>query len=453
MRAYLIAKAHEQADLIPNNSTQSTLQRVQLPTPVLFDDYYTSSMWIVDEIQCLHALIVRSIRRLLNVLSATASEARLEVASLLHKYHCLLFQDAPTKAHKAMVGFSRWLADVLAGTNSEGAGGVPTHSEKAWLALKQQYLNNLGGQGAFAFDKATTVQLLKTACEYYMACCDRLQKVNSGLVSQLAELKTQLQRTLISAYESQHALEREREVSALQARHLVTALQTRDHLLLPRSRCEHPVRLHQQTVFDVAGTVSLAPQDVSEQASACESSFNISEHDKELEVATLDQEEEVMSPRLGVDRHVLPERQEALPGQQEWECATSPVAMYELSLNSTDWDYKQLTELRSSGEKHGRWYSYALRTLNNARKQKKHLKTQACGADGRPVNMFTASAVCKEANTNEFTQLVSTRVPAEDGEDKTWYRRTLQQLTNERQHRLSHRYRADSFCSTISIVD
>ncbi|CAI5729885.1 unnamed protein product [Hyaloperonospora brassicae] len=422
-------------------------------------------MWIVDEIRYLRELIVRSIRRLLNVLSMAASETRAEVACLLHKYHCLLFEDTPTKIHRAMVDFSRWLADVLVGRNAKGIERSPSHREDAWLTLKERHFDDRTCQGALAFNKTTTIQLLRTACEYYMARCDCLQRTNAGLVSQLAELKTQLKQTLVCAFESQHALEREREVCALQAKHLVTGAQIGDHLVLQRSRGEYPARLRQQiaSTLDTPDVVNTAEQDDNEQALAGASSSNdpkqvnavenASVGDK-LGAATLDNREDALSPLSGADgNNVLSDRQETpqhSSGQQRSASATSSsVAMYEPSLSSTDLDYRQLTELRSSGEKDGRWYSHALRALKEARK---HRKRRQLG-EAHPMMMFTASAVCKEANATEFTQLVSTRDPAEDGEDSTWYRRTLLHLTNERQRRLSHHNRADSFSSTISIVD
>ena len=62
---------------------------------------------------------------------------------------------------------------------------------------------------------------------------------------------------------------------------------------------------------------------------------------------------------------------------------------------------------------------------------KKCRKIQAGAADAHPANMFTVRPVCKEVNTKAFTQLVSARYPAEDGEDRTWYRRTLLHLKNK----------------------
>uniref|UniRef100_M4BN13 Uncharacterized protein n=1 Tax=Hyaloperonospora arabidopsidis (strain Emoy2) TaxID=559515 RepID=M4BN13_HYAAE len=135
------------------------------------------------------------------------------------------------------------------------------------------------------------------------------------------------------------------------------------------------------------------------------------------------------------------------------ETASEARVIYEQSLSPTDWDFKQLTELRSSDENHRTCYSHALPTLKEARRQKKCHETQAGAADAHPANRFTVRPVCKEVNTKAFTQLVSARYPAEDGEDRMWYRRTLLHLKNKRQRQLSHYDRADSFCSTISSVD
>ena len=70
-----------------------------------------------------------------------------------------------------------------------------------------------------------------------------------------------------------------------------------------------------------------------------------------------------------------------------------------------------------------------------------------------PANGFRVSPIFTDVNTKEFTQLVATRVPDEDGEDKMWYRRTLQHLKHKNQRQLIHYDRADSFCSTISSIE
>ena len=135
------------------------------------------------------------------------------------------------------------------------------------------------------------------------------------------------------------------------------------------------------------------------------------------------------------------------------ETASEARVIYEQSLSPTDWDYKQLTELRSSDENHYTLYSHALPTLKEACRQKKCHKTQAGASDAHPANRFRVRPICKELNTKEFTQLVATRDPAEDGEDRTWYRQTLLHLKNTRKCQLSHYDRADLFCLIISSVD
>uniref|UniRef100_A0AAV1T7B6 Uncharacterized protein n=1 Tax=Peronospora matthiolae TaxID=2874970 RepID=A0AAV1T7B6_9STRA len=136
------------------------------------------------------------------------------------------------------------------------------------------------------------------------------------------------------------------------------------------------------------------------------------------------------------------------------EIASKACGIYEKSVSPTDWDFNQLTKLRSSDEKHCTiGCSHALRPLKETRRHNKCHATQAGMADAHPVNRFKLKPICNEINTNEFTQLVATRDPDEDGEDRTWYSRTLLHLKNKRQRQLSHYDRADSFCSTNSSVD
>uniref|UniRef100_A0AAV1TAZ5 Uncharacterized protein n=1 Tax=Peronospora matthiolae TaxID=2874970 RepID=A0AAV1TAZ5_9STRA len=136
------------------------------------------------------------------------------------------------------------------------------------------------------------------------------------------------------------------------------------------------------------------------------------------------------------------------------EIASKACGIYEKSVSPTEWDFNQLTKLRSSDKKHcSIGYSHALRPLKEASRHDKCHATQAGMTDTHPANRFKLKPICNEINTNEFTQLVATRHPDEDGEDRTWYSRTLLHLKNKRQRQLSHYDRADSFCSTISSVD
>uniref|UniRef100_A0AAV1TKC0 Uncharacterized protein n=1 Tax=Peronospora matthiolae TaxID=2874970 RepID=A0AAV1TKC0_9STRA len=136
------------------------------------------------------------------------------------------------------------------------------------------------------------------------------------------------------------------------------------------------------------------------------------------------------------------------------EIASKACGIYEKSVSPTDWDYNQLTKLRSSDENHCTiGYSHALRPLEETRRHNKCHETQTGEADAHPANRFKLKPICNEINTKEFTQLVATRDPDEDGEDRTCYSRTLLHLKNKRQRQLSYYDRADSICSTISSVN
>lgn len=411
---------------------------------------------------------MKNVRRLLHLLSTTVCKARAEIVALLQKYYSLLFTDTPTKVHKAMVDFNRWLTEVLADTHSEGIEWGPSYGETPWLALEEQQPQR---DEALAFDNASTFQLLRTACEYFMVRCDSLQQSNARLAMQLEELKTQLKEALIRAFESQHALEREREVSALQDRRLVMGVQIGDHLAQQRSHGGRPINLHQQitSAFCMLDAVSTVPREGTEEAPVDESTPTsvLGRDSNELEVddalanegvesgvATPVNQEKLQPALPSTNVKVLPEVFRPSKEQLDSDPASSSVFELEPLTSSDDFDYQKLTTLRSSEEKNCSWYRHALHTLKEKRKQRR--KASGKAADAPPVTKFTTSAVCKEApslDAQEFVQLVSTRNSTEDGEDSTWYRRALQHLKEERKRRVSLHNRAGSFSSTISIVD
>ncbi|CAI5702984.1 unnamed protein product [Peronospora effusa] len=394
-------------------------------------------MWVVEELWYLRRLFVKNVRRLLHLLSTTARKARAEIAALLYKYYSLLFENTPVRVYKAVVVFNRWLTEVLGDTHSKSIDWGPSYGEHSWLALEEQPRHSRTRQWTLAFDNASTIQLLRTACEYYMVRCDRLETTNASLETQQAELKARLKEALTRAFEAQQALQQ-------------------------KSSDEHPLSLNQQrtSALSTLDTISKTPQKNTEETSVGESNpASDLESDSEvedalayyegieLEVATFDNQHELLPSLLSDDLHEEQETFELSMGQLELDPVTSSVVMCDPIHISSDSDYEQLTKLRSDEANSGSWYRHALRILKEARK----LRSKTRATVGQPsVTKLTASAVCKEAEAQEFTQLVFT---GSDDEDSAWYRKALQHLKKERKHRLSLRDRAESFSSTISLVD
>ncbi|RQM16633.1 hypothetical protein DD237_001275 [Peronospora effusa] len=342
---------------------------------------------------------------------------------------------ASALAFSGMLVAMAWLTEVLGDTHSKSIDWGPSYGEHSWLALEEQPRHSRTRQWTLAFDNASTIQLLRTACEYYMVRCDRLETTNASLETQQAELKARLKEALTRAFEAQQALQQ-------------------------KSSDEHPLSLNQQrtSALSTLDTISKTPQKNTEETSVGESN-PASDLDSEvedalayyegieLEVATFDNQHELLPSLLSDDLHEEQETFELSMGQLELDPVTSSVVMCDPIHISSDSDYEQLTKLRSDEANSGSWYRHALRILKEARK----LRSKTRATVGQPsVTKLTASAVCKEAEAQEFTQLVFT---GSDDEDSAWYRKALQHLKKERKHRLSLRDRAESFSSTISLVD
>ncbi|CAI5725331.1 unnamed protein product [Peronospora destructor] len=274
-----------------------------------------------------------------------------------------------------------------------------------------------------------------------MVRCDRLETINASLEAQQVEVKARLKEALTRVFEAQQALQQK-----LSDEHLLslnqrktTALSTLDTI------SKAPRKSNEETSVGGSNLVSGL-----EQGSEGEDALADYE-DIELEVATSDNQEELPPSLPSEDIHEEQETFELSMGQLELQPAASCVVMCDPIHFSSESDYEQLTKLRSDEATYnGSWYRYALRTLKEAHK----LRSKTRATVGQPfVTKFTASAVCKEAKAQEFTQLVFSRDPASDGEDFVWYRKALQHLKKERKHRVGFRDRAESFSSTISIVD
>ncbi|CAH0475349.1 unnamed protein product [Peronospora belbahrii] len=362
-----------------------------------------------------------------------------------------------------MVDFNRWLTEVFADTQSDCIEWGPSYGGHPSLALDEQPRHNTALDSTLAFDNASTIQLLRAVCEYYMIRCNHLQTTNQDLETQQVELKAQLKEALIRAFESQQALDREREVLALQSRRLVMRPQLRSRQRLSN---EHPKSLHDQitSAFTTLDTINRAPRTDTEETPIGESNEAIDSKQDckvdedvaecesiELGGADLDNLEESLLPGPSKNIYAEQETLQLSVVQLDSEPATSSVDMREPTSISSDSDYEQLTKLRTDQGSSDSWYRQALRTLKEARKRR--FKQTSATVEPSLVSKFTVSAVCKEAKAQEFTQLVFTRDPATDGDDSMWYRKALQHLKRERTQRLSLQDRAESFNSAISIVD
>ncbi|ETK93547.1 hypothetical protein F441_03420 [Phytophthora nicotianae CJ01A1] len=339
-----------------------------------------------------------------------------------------------------MVDFNRWLVEVLNDTRSEGIEWGPSYGENPWLALEEPQPQDEPLVEAFTADDVSTFRLLRTACEYYMARCESLQHTNADLTTQLDQLKVKLNEALVRAFETQQTLEREREVSMLQADRIVMGVQIGDHLSRQNSHGQRPTSLQQQITeaFQMLDVISGVPVEGTETEST-----SVSEWGPEGEgEGTQANELESAEHQTTVDT----EERLHLSSREEGEAAQPSLA--QSTATSDGYDYQHLTDLRASEDTSSSWYQHALRSLKDKREQRKP-------REDPEASSFTADADHKEAfsdDAQEFVQLVSIRNPAEDGEDSTWYRRALQHLKDERRRRASLRDR-DSFTSTISIVD
>ncbi|KAK1945320.1 hypothetical protein P3T76_003853 [Phytophthora citrophthora] len=334
-----------------------------------------------------------------------------------------------------MVDFNQWLTEILEDTHSEGIEWGPSYGENPWLALEEQPQDGQLSE-AFAMDHGSTIQLLQSACEYYMTQCDNLLRSNIGLTTQVEALKHQLMDALVRVFDAQQALEREREMSALQARRFVMGVQIGDHLSQEGGHAYRPEDLHQQITdaFRMLHEVQSPHEDTEMTASeASVSDFDIDgERDSEPEII-----------------EVVIDNQNYLPneGQEPPQPHVEPVTQ------SDKCDYQHLTELQSSEESGGRWYQYALRSLKEKREQRRSTKSKA---ELSEASIATSSEAVYEGSSfldqEEFVKLVATRDSTENEEDATWYRRALQHLKKERQRRVSFHDR-NSFSSTVSITE
>ncbi|KAL4087117.1 hypothetical protein PRIC1_013017 [Phytophthora ramorum] len=430
-------------------------------------------MWILDELRCLQELLVKNIRRLVHLLSTTARKACIDIIDLVKKYYNLLFADTPTRAHQRMVDFNRWVAEILADTRTDGIEWGPSYGEKPWLALEDQQLQNQPLEQVLRPDSADTIQLLKTACEYYMQRGDRLLQTNAGLAAQIEELKTQLQAAFTRAFEAQQALHREKELSVLQVRRHVMGVQLGDYF----SRGEDPEDFarQMQNTFRMVDAVSTVPLEGADGVTGSDSTLasglgrdinqveveNASVDDRRVpgdiedinsEAATSAYQEQ--APPTPASENVKVRQTEVLRSSKHlvMEPTVSSVVMATLS-DSDDSDYQQLAQVSASEQNDGTWYRQALRSL----KEKRERRRLQCNAGSKTAKETgVAAATAHEAtktillldvhNPREYEQLAATRDPAEDGEDSTWYRRALEHLKRERKLR---RNRAESFSSTI----
>ncbi|KAE8911383.1 hypothetical protein PF005_g1292 [Phytophthora fragariae] len=397
-------------------------------------------MWLLDELRYLHKLFVTNVRQLLHLLSTSAHKARAHILKLLRKYYTLLFANAPAKVHKAMVDFNRWLLEVLADTRSEGIEWDPSYGEDPWQHGEPQL------DEAFTFD---TIQLLRTSREHYMMRCDCLRQTNADLTTELEQLKIQLKEALIRAFESQRNLQREKELAALREQRLVLGVQFGDYLAQQNS---HPTKVNQQIASafrkrDGLGSVPTeeVPADDPTPTSDLEEDGEV--ENTEIAASILADQQELVAKPSNEDEQESSEQQ----------TPHSSDGIESISI-SGGCNYQQLIQLKANEEKNGSWYRHALRQLKEEHEQRRLLrKTSKKTTEARDVltpptlrrvDMETASL--KIYKPLEFQELAATRDPVQDAGGSTWYRKALQLLKEERK---SIRNRAESFSSTISIVD
>jgi hypothetical protein len=380
--------------------------------------------WILEELRRLRELFLKNVRRLLHLLSTIAHEAYAQVLSLLKKCYKLLFSDTPARVHRVMVDFNRWLATVLDDTSAESIQWGPSLEEEQPQGHPMKEL--------FASHDASTVELLRAACEHYMARCERLQETNADLTTQVKGLKTQLTEALARAFASRRALDREKELAALQGRRVVERLKHDDGMALPEP-------LQNTIAADSNGTCEITVEAIGGDSmpAACDVHHGDSEeegeefvggaHDQDAEGAGRVSREDTLSTLASEDEEP-PLLEVFVPSKVDVD-AESGV------------DFKQLTRLNSGKDTGGRWYRQALRSLQKGHKQ--HRLHREHEKATKKASLF---------GTREFELLVATRDPSQDGEDLTWYRRALQHLKHERKTRESLR-RLESFSSTISFVE
>lgn len=387
-------------------------------------------MKVLEELRYLRDVFTKNARRLVHLVARSASKARADITKLFQKYYSLLFTNVPARVHQAMVDFNQWLTEVLEDTRSEGIEWGPSYGENPWLALEEQPQDGQVGE-AFTMDHASTIQLLRSACEYYMIQCESLQQSNVGLAMQVEELKHQLMDALVRVFDTQQALEREREISALQARRFVMGVQIGDHLSQEVGHEYRPEDLHQQITdaFRMLNEVQAPHEDTETTASEASVGAFYMEGDRDIEPEVIE---------VVIDSLNLPTE-----GQE-------PQSHVESVTQSDQCDYQHLTQLQSSG---GSWYQHALRSLNEKREQRRRAKPKAELSEASFV--ASSQAVYEESSfldQEEYTKLAATRDSSENGEDATWYRRALQHLKKEHQRRASFHDR-NSFTSTVSITD
>ncbi|KAL3661374.1 hypothetical protein V7S43_013577 [Phytophthora oleae] len=403
---------------------------------------------ILEELRYLRDLFAKNARRLLHLVATSATKARADITKLLQKYYSLLFTNVPARVHQAMFDFNQWLAEVLDDTRSEGIEWGPSYGENPWLALEEQPQDGPLNE-AFTVDHASTIELLRSACEYYIVQSESLQQSNVVLSMQVEELKIQLTDALVRAFDSQQALEREREVSALQARRFVMGVQIGDHLSQESTHGYRPADLHQQITdaFRMLNEVRAPHEDTETTASEATSVSDFEGIAVEGDQAEGDIEPESVEEVLEDQKH-LPSDTVPTEGQKSPQSAVAQC---------DERDYQHLTQLQSSEELGGSWYQHALRSLKEKREQRRLERRDQPKPDLSETSFVTSSteAVCEDSSfidQEEYVKLAATRDAAENGEDVTWYRRALQHLKKERQRRVSFHDR-NSFSSTISIAD
>lgn len=186
--------------------------------------------------------------------------------------------------------------------------------------------------------------------------------------------------------------------------------------------------------------------DVDEDASEADVEVDDSSEPEDAEVTTstsVDQAEPVVKPISG--------------DEQESSEQQATQLLKPLDSISSGRDYQQLVQLNTSEEENGSWYRQALGRLKTERDQRRRLRKPSKKTTEAPSSMMrkveVEAASLKLYKPLAFKELAATRDPAHDASESTWYRKALQLLKAERKQRVSLRDRAESFSSTISIVD
>ncbi|KAI9915089.1 hypothetical protein PsorP6_008479 [Peronosclerospora sorghi] len=391
-----------------------------------------SLMWAVSTLQYLRELFAKNACRLLNLLSTTSRKARTKITTILQGYYKLLLLDTPAIIQEAVLDCSLWMTNLFATAESECIECSLSNEEDISPAFDVQQPRDRTRLGTPAFDNPTTIQLLKSACEFYIVRDGSLQTKNSELETQLVKLKAELKESFFRAFESQLSLERMKEVSALEARHLVSKLRVNERLQQQITNAFYiPDTMKKESregksVGNSNRTGELTPLSRKEEAPTTES--------VESRIETSGYQKDESPPFPSEVMQSLPQGQQAIQrpimGPSESTSPTSSTNLQEPILNFSDSEYEQLTKLCLGEEKNDRWYRHALRMLKEVRKHKRHQKNlRAIASEPSFLAELTASAVYKEVDAQQFTLLGSARNLARDGEDSVWYPRALHHLS------------------------